>query len=632
MTFAEWQGLSYPPDDSSDHIPMQERHGTLTELITLVRRATQVWPFVAVEDRLTLGAAAILMGITSAANTGVAILLGRLVDQVQMGTEKELSSTQMYWAAGWILGGLALIYVLREGLHVARRSFVERSVARLNRDMQLQLVGHVLRGDLTSLGGEKVGTLHGKIFRSADGLIRFVRLMFLDCFPAFLTGLFALIAALTKQPSLGLIMLGVIPLAVYLTLRQLQSQKGVRLSLMRDCEELDGAVVEQLGGAEYIRVAHTYNLEMLRLTHCAEKRRKREVRHHFEMSLYGCAKALNEGLFHILVLALATYLAIQGKISFGDVLTFSVLFSNVMAPLNEVHRVLDEGHEASLRVGDLLQMLSSPLDRAFATPENNHLNIKKNAPVIEVRDLFVRYQTSEGVMRIALDHLSLSIQHGESIGIAGRSGSGKSTWIKVLLRLLHPESGQIYLGGQPLHEVSRTELADLVSYVGQNPFVFSGTIFENIAYGNGDVTQEAVQQAAQMANLHEEIMQMPGGYQAHVSERGQNLSGGQRQRLAIARLLLKSAPILILDEATSALDNISERHVQNALGIRAAAKDRTTIVIAHRLTTLKTCDRILVFEDGHIREQGTYQELVAMNGLFAELVRSGESVDGKRVA
>ncbi len=136
---------------------------------------------------------------------------------------------------------------------------------------------------------------------------------------------------------------------------------------MRDCEELDAAVVEQLSGAEYIRVAHTYNQEMLRLFECANERRQREGQHHFHMSLYGCAKALNEGFFHIVVLALATWLAIDGRISFGDVLTFSVLFANVMTPLNEVHRVLDEGHEASLRVGDLLQLLGQPLDRAFST-------------------------------------------------------------------------------------------------------------------------------------------------------------------------------------------------------------------------------------------------------------------------
>jgi ATP-binding cassette subfamily B protein len=597
---------------------------TSAELLLLARRATQVWPFVAVEDRLTLGSAAMIMGVTSLANTAGAILLGRLVDRIQTGAGNKFSHTEMYWAAGWILGSLALIYLVREALNVVRRSFVERSVARLNRDMQLKLVGHSLRGDLTSLAGEKVGVLHGKIFRSVDGLIRFVRLMFLDCLPALLTGLFALIAALLKQPLLGLIMLGVIPLAIFLTLRQLKSQKGVRLGLMRDCEEIDGAVVEQLGGAEYIRVAHTYNQEMLRLTQVAEKRRKREVQHHFEMSLYGCAKALNEGLFHILVLALATYLAINGQISFGDVLTFSVLFLNVMTPMNEVHRVLDEGHEASLRVGDLLEMLHAPLDRAFDTAENSELRIQLGEPIIEVRDLSVEYTTSDGRKRSVLDHLSLSIRHGETIGIAGRSGSGKSTWIKVLLRLIHAHHGEILIGGRTLHEVGRIELARLVSYVGQNPFVFSGTIYENIAYGNGETTPEKVQRAAELANLHEEIMEMPGGYQAQVTERGQNLSGGQRQRVAIARLLLKDAPILILDEATSALDNISERHVQNALGINSSA--RTTIIIAHRLSTLKSCDRILVFEDGGISEEGKYDELVSRAGLFAELASSAESV------
>ena len=583
---------------------------------------TQVWPFVATEDRVTLGAAAIIIGVVSAANTGVAILLGQLVDRIQSGAREQYTHEQMYRTAGLILLVIAGIYVLREMLNVVRRAFVQRSVARLNRDMQLKLVGQSLRGDLTSLNGEKVGVLHGKIFRSVDGFIRFVRVIFLDCLPAFLTGAFAIVAAAVKQPLLGLIMLGVIPLSVYLTLRQLKSQKGVRLSLMRDCEEIDGAVVEQLGGAEYIRVAHTYNFEMFRLLQCAEKRRKREVKHHFEMSLYGCAKALNEGLFHIIVLALATFLAIHGRISFGDVLTFSLLFLNVMAPLNEVHRVLDEGHEASLRVGDLMQMLHTPHDRSFTTP-NRNLVLVAGQPLVEINDLLVQYTTPDGKTRTALDHLSLQIFHGETIGVAGRSGSGKSTWVKVLLRLLHPQRGCILLGGQPLEEVSREELASLVSYVGQNPFVFSGTIYDNIAYGNGQATRAEVQRAAEQANLHDEIMEMPGGYQAPVTERGQNLSGGQRQRLAIARLLLKNSPILILDEATSALDNISERHVQAALGIRNV--DRTTIIIAHRLTTLKNCDRILVFEDGRITAMGSYEELIEQNGLFSELVHSAES-------
>jgi ATP-binding cassette subfamily B protein len=159
--------------------------------------------------------------------------------------------------------------------------------------------------------------------------------------------------------------------------------------------------------------------------------------------------------------------------------------------------------------------------------------------------------------------------------------------------------------------------------VGQLPFVFSGTIAENIAYGNEGATREDVERAAQMAHLHDEILDMPGGYDAEVAERGQNLSGGQRQRLAIARILLKQPPILILDEATSALDNISERAVQRALGLTNI--DRTTILVAHRLSTLRDADRIFVFDDGRIAEVGTYDELVQLGGVFSELVMSAET-------
>ena len=195
--------------------------------------------------------------------------------------------------------------------------------------------------------------------------------------------------------------------------------------------------------------------------------------------------------------------------------------------------------------------------------------------------------------------------------------------MKCLLRLTHPSAGQVILGGVPLESLARDDLAKLVGYVGQNPFVFSGTIAANIAYGNGRVSAEDIERVARLANLHEEIMAMPCGYQARVTERGLNLSGGQRQRLAIVRILLKQAPILILDEATSALDNISERHVQRALGM--TRDDRTTILVAHRLSTLRDADRILVFEDGRIVEVGDYDALVQQGGIFTQLVMSAEN-------
>jgi ATP-binding cassette, subfamily B, bacterial len=600
------------------------RKGFAAELRLTLRRARQVWRLVPHRHKVALAFAALVMALTSACNTAMPLLLGRLVDGVKTGTDEGWSGAELFRLAALYLSLIGGAYVLREGFNVLRRYLVQNTCTRLNRDVSLRLVAHVTKTELSSLNGERIGALHGRIFRSVDGFIRFLRLSFLDFLPALLTGAFALTAALSKQPLLGLAMVGVVPMAVFLTLRQMMSQKGVRLQLMRDCEHIDGTVVEVLGGMEYVRAADTHALEVKRLGKAMEKRRRREIRHHFQMSLFGCAKALNEGLFHVLVLSLAIYLAVTGHgVSFGDVLTFSILFLSVMAPLSEIHRVLDEGHEASLRVGDLLEMLAEPVDRSFAPTKARHPELHPGRPVIEIDDLHVEYRTPEGDLKPALDGVSLSIRYGETIGVAGRSGSGKSTWIRVLLRLVHPLAGSVKLGGVPLEEVSREDLALLVGYVGQLPFVFSGTITENITYGIEGATPEQVRRAAELANLHDEILAMPGGYDAEVTERGQNLSGGQRQRLAIARILLRQPPILILDEATSALDNISERHVQRSLGLTSA--DRTTILVAHRLTTLRDADRIVVFDGGRIVEVGSYDELVRRGGLFAGLVLSAES-------
>jgi ATP-binding cassette subfamily B protein len=264
-------------------------------------------------------------------------------------------------------------------------------------------------------------------------------------------------------------------------------------------------------------------------------------------------------------------------------------------------------------------MLQTPVDRAFTIPSENVVQLAIGKPAITIGNLTVDYYTTDGKLKRSLDGVSLRILHGETIGVAGRSGSGKSTWIKAILRLVYPTTGNIWLGETSLEEVGRRELSRLVGYVGQSPFVVSASIRDNIAYGN-QANDGDIRRAAELAHLHGEIDAMPHGYETVVAERGQNVSGGQRQRLALARILLKNAPILILDEATSALDNISERFVQRALGIRSG--QRTTILIAHRLSTLKDCDRIFVFDDGRIVEQGTYEELSQGGGLFAELAAS----------
>jgi ATP-binding cassette subfamily B protein len=608
---------------------MSEPHdppGFGAELRSTLRRARQVWPLVPRQHKAALTAAAVIMAVTSAASTIIPVLLGGMVDAVRAGAEQGLPHGTLYTTAGRFLVLMTLAYLLRETLHVLRRFLVENTCTRLNRDMCVGLVAHLMKLDLGTLSREKVGALHGRIFRSVDGFVRFLRLSFLDFIPALLTGAFALTAVVLKQPVIGLVMLGVVPLAVFLTVRQLITQKGVRLQLMRSCEEIDGAVVEQFGGMEYVRAADTHALEVQRLARAAEHKRAKEIRHHFEMSLFGCGKALNEAFFHVLVLGVAIAFAIAGQISLGDVFTLSLLFLSVMTPLAEIHRIVDEGHESSLRVSELMEMLNRPEDRSFATVSARPPALALREPAILVDSLHVEYVDYDRERRCALDGVSLTIRHGETIGVAGRSGCGKTTLMRVLLRLVHPCDGSVVLGDQPLEKVSRADLAQLIGYVGQTPFLFAGTVAENIAYGCGPASAEDIRRAAAMAHIHDEIMQMPGGYGAPLSERGQNLSGGQRQRLALARVLLKNPPILILDEATSALDNICEKHIQQALS--QARRDRTTILVAHRLTTLRDADRIFVFADGKLAETGSYEELLGRGGVFTELVQSAAKGEG----
>jgi ATP-binding cassette subfamily B protein len=587
------------------------------EFRLIAARAVEVWRMVPRLNKWSFLAAGAVMSLGCIATVSIPLLLGWLIDNVQAGASLGLSKSDLLRTALMFLAGIAGLVFLREGLNVLRHYLIENTCTRIDKYLNLLVVRHLLQTDLNHLTHEKVGSIHGRVTRSIEGFIRFLRVSFLDFFPALLTGSLALIATLTKQPWMALAMVGVIPISISITAMQLMSQKGIRLRIMRSREELDGTVVEQLGGIDFVRAANTIDREVGRVESAAEHRRSTEVKHHFEMSLFGSAKAVTEGMFHVIVLGVAVLLAIDGRIGYGDILTYSILFLNVMAPLSEIHRVMDEGHESSLRVADLMAILAQPIDHSFTTPETVP-EYDPLAPAITVDDLHADYRLDETRRLRVLNEVSLKIQPGETIGVAGCSGSGKSTLIKVLLRLLHPISGAVQIRGVPLDLLSRTQISKLFGYVSQQPFIFAGTIEENIRYACGEHSTAEVICAAQQAGIHEEIEDMPDAYQSRVAERGQNLSGGQRQRLALARVFLKNPPILILDEATSALDTINERHVQQA--IETARADRTVILVAHRLSTLAEADRIVVFEEGRVAEIGTYQQLLDKNGVFTSLV------------
>ncbi len=515
---------------------------------------------------------------------------------------------------------LILILVVNVGneiIKILRRVMVEDVATSTEKKARGLVIKSLLMAPLSYFRKNMTGNIHGRLNRCLDGTIKLEKLLFMDFVPAIFNGMAAIITIFLTLPfQLALPMMLVIPIGVFIVLKQVNSQRGIRVELLESKSAMDGTIVELINGIEVIRICNSVDFELNRFDNKSEFLRNKEMKHHKAMAMYDCLKFINQAIFTVLIIGLSTYLATKGIISIGAVLTAYLCFNQLIKPLEELHRIFDEVSECTVLASDFFEMVEIPNDFSY----DKVLNIKNNEitpEIINIKNLNFHYSENEN--KLILDGLNIDIEKGMYLGIAGPSGCGKSSLIKAICKL-EKGDGTIILDDTNIDNLSRNDIADIIALVPQTPFLIAGTIYENIIYGiNRDVTLEEVREAARKARILDYIDSLPEKFNSQISEGGNNLSGGQRQRIAIARIFLRKPKILILDEATAALDNTSEKYIQQEIEKLKEENNTTIIAIAHRLTTLKNCDRIIVLNKGKIEEDGKFNELVEQKGIFSDM-------------
>ena len=537
--------------------------------------------------------------------------IGWLTDDIL--TKSEISFSKVIPFLIFIL----IVNVVNEVIKIIRRVLVEDTATRTEKKARGIVIKSLLMAPLSYFRKNMTGNIHGRLNRCLDGTIKLEKLLFMDFAPAIFNGVAAIITIFITLPiSLALPMLLVIPIGVAIVLKQIHSQKGIRVELLESKSQMDGTIVELINGIEVIRICDSLNFETNRFDNKSEFLRAKEMKHHKAMAMYDSLKFINQAVFTVLVIGISTYLATKNVISVGAVLTAYLCFNQLLKPLEELHRIFDEVSECTVLATDFFKMTEIENDFSYLPIEAKSEN-KVTNEIVNIEN--VNFNYSENKDKLILDNFNIDIDKGMYLGIAGPSGCGKSSLIKSICKL-EKADGTIIIDNTNINNLTRKDISNLIALVPQSPFLIAGTIYENITYGiDREVTIEEVEAAAKKAYILDYINNLPEKFNSMISEGGNNLSGGQRQRIAIARIFLRKPKILILDEATSALDNTSEKYIQAEIEKMKLENNTTIIAIAHRLTTLKNCDRIIVLNKGKIQEDGKFDELIQKNGMFSDM-------------
>ena len=478
-------------------------------------------------------------------------------------------------------------------------------------DMRRDAFDHLLLLDHTYYNNTKVGTIMGRITNDLFDVTEFAHHCPEEFFIAFIKILASFIILCQASIPLTLAVFACVPLmgvvSVYLNgrLRARFRQQRIQIG------ELNATIEDSLLGQGVVKAFAAEEQERAKFEQGNKDFEHIKTLGYYAMAAFNTSTRLFDGLMYLVVILAGGLSLVNGKITAGDLVAYMLYVTTLIATIRRIVEFAEQFQRGMTGIERFAEIMDTPIAIADK-PDAKPLEVKQGG--IEFKDVSFEYPDDHNQV---LHHVNLTIRPGESLALVGPSGGGKTTLCNLIPRFYDVTGGAVLVDGQDVRDVQLHSLRQAVGVVQQDVYLFSGTVAENIAYGRPGATRAEIEEAARLAGADGFVRALKNGYDTYVGERGVKLSGGQKQRLAIARVFLKNPPILLLDEATSALDNESEILVGQSLD--KLAKGRTTLTIAHRLTTIKNADRILVLGKDGIEEEGNHEELLAKKGIYYRL-------------
>jgi ATP-binding cassette subfamily B protein len=522
----------------------------------------------------------------------------------------DLLPNEMYRIFFIIMVSVLGFYILRSFLQYIIAYYGHTFGIRVEADIRADLFRHLQEMGYDFYNKNRTGQLMSRLTSDLFDLTELAHHGPEDLLTATLTiiGALAVMAAICWPLALVVAITIPIFLATVMTMRKKMGR--VSREVKKKTAHINTEIESSLSGIRTAKAFANEELEYARFTAANDQFKTSKRDFHKAMGRFFSSMEFFLCSLNVLVIGVGGFMIMKGKLDYKDLLTFTLYIASFTSPMRKISgfsELFANGFAGLNRFVDIMRTEPTLQDKPDAKPLENVRG------EIRVDKVSFAYRDDLAVLR----EVSLTVQPGETIAVVGPSGGGKTTLCQLIPRFYDVSEGSIAIDGQDVRDVTQRSIHESIGIVQQDVFLFADTIFENIRYGRPGASFEEVVEAAKKAEIYDDIMAMPQGFDTYVGERGTLLSGGQKQRVAIARIFLKNPPILILDEATSALDSVTEAKIQRAFD--ALAKGRTTLIIAHRLSTIRAASRIISIADGIITECGTHEELVTKGGIYAEL-------------